>query len=130
MNFWEPNLLIPKIEFLSLEGRYEVKFIYRQCIFTVSQPIIWQLCPSHSISVHENDILRVLLLLSFLIQWTKHSQFLHVHEISDIVHYIMKHYHFGQDSESEIWERFNFCLKNARMHAVEAEECDLKAGSS
>ena len=35
---------------------------------------IWQLCPSHSISVHENHILGFLLLLSFLIQWTKRSQ--------------------------------------------------------
>ena len=32
---------------------------------------IWQLCPSHSISMHENDVLGVLLLLSVLIQWRK-----------------------------------------------------------
>ena len=53
------------------------KIICHWCHMSAMTYDIWQLCPSHRLSVHENDILGFLLLLSFLIQWTKHSQIWH-----------------------------------------------------
>ena len=100
---------------------------------------IWRHFPSHSIQVHNFFFFFTFALISYPVNETfsnltwrffsirsiwdyKMSQNNHV---SDIIHFVKKHHHLGQDSESEIWERFNFCFKNGSKNKTPPKMLNL-----